>query len=265
MMFQIAHGYAKSIEYNREFILPFDEGDSDHRHLQKTIFKNFNYRIANTYNLKNAKVIKGTNRYKKLIPYDDCPTIFSGYFQTEKYFKNYKYEVIKSFSPTDEFINKAKSDFPFIGESIVVALHYRKENFYVMQQTSPSLTIDYINEALTRLPKYDKLLIISDDINWCKENIKIEGVYFSEKYKDYEDIWLMSLCNHFIISNSSFSWWGSYLSKSKNKVIITPGTWFGPDVIDYPYDIWGDGYIKIPTMYNFEKNSMELKRYSSII
>jgi hypothetical protein len=56
-----------------------------------------------------------------------------------------------------------------------------------------------------------KYFVFSDDIKWCKENLKINSVIYvdSEEERDpCEDIYLMSLCRHNIIANSSFSWWG---------------------------------------------------------
>jgi hypothetical protein len=264
LMFQIAHGYSKSLEYNRQFILPIYD-TTIREDIQNILFKNFDFIIPNSNYEKEAKIIQSTNKYKKIIPYDDCPTIFSGYYQTEKYFKNHK-EIIKNiFAPNQEFINKVKTDFDFLNNGVTLGIHVRRENFYINQQTSPSLTIEYYNEALARAPRHENILIVSDDIEWCKENFKFNNVFFSEGYNDYEDIWLLSLCNHFIISNSSFSWWGAYLSRNVDKVVITPSKWFGPAIKDYPYDIWCDGYIRIPTIYRKNDNKMILKTNISLI
>ena len=66
--------------------------------------------------------------------------------------------------------------------------------------------------------------IFSDDINWCRENLSINGIcFFVENFKDelYE-LKLMSQCNHFIIANSTFSWWGAWLSVNADKKVIMP-------------------------------------------
>jgi hypothetical protein len=72
----------------------------------------------------------------------------------------------------------------------------------------------------------EKFLIFSDDIEWCKNNFKGPEFYFSENEIDIEDLFLMSLCDNHIISNSSFSWWGSWLCKKEGKKIISPRLWF---------------------------------------
>ena len=60
----------------------------------------------------------------------------------------------------------------------------------------------------------------------------------------------MSLCSHFILSNSSFSWWGAYLSQYENKVIVAPETWFGPDAPQNWQDIYCKDWIVLPTYFN---------------
>lgn len=68
----------------------------------------------------------------------------------------------------------------------------------------------------------------SDDIEWCKENLNFEGanvVYVSQDMPVYETLRLMYHCKHFILSNSTFSWWGQFLSKNNNKIVVSPSRW----------------------------------------
>ena len=79
--------------------------------------------------------------------------------------------------------------------------------------------------------------IFSDDMVWTKENLKISGkpVYYVEHTTDatnYEDLYLMSICKHQIIANSSFSWWGAWLNEYSSKQIIAPKKWFADDSIN---------------------------------
>ena len=84
--------------------------------------------------------------------------------------------------------------------------------------------------------KIDVILVFSDDIKWCKENFIGDNFIFVENEKDYIDLYLMSMCNHNIISNSSFSWWGAWLNQSKEKVVISPEKWYGPNKGDRNLD-----------------------------
>lgn len=70
-----------------------------------------------------------------------------------------------------------------------------------------------------------KYIIFSDDISWCKKNLIIKNsIYVNSKETriPHEDIHLMSLCNNNIIANSSFSWWGAWLNKNEDKIVIAP-------------------------------------------
>ena len=69
---------------------------------------------------------------------------------------------------------------------------------------------------------------------------------FMEGFDDVEDIWLMSMCKHNIIANSSFSWWGAWLNRNPNKKVIAPNHWFGPAYHFYgTQDLIPEGWIKI--------------------
>lgn len=250
MMFQIAHGFVKSLEYNRQFVVPSEESSS--KHLEKNLFRKLDFLISKIPPPETSKHIWGSFTYDKVDePSNDVPTVYAGWYQSEKFFGNYSQVIRDLYSPTYEFIQKATTDFPFLKDSVVAALNVRRGDYLTQPTRHPVITIDYINEAYKQLPPHDKLIIMSDDIEWCKANVKLPNSIFieSSKYWDHEGIWLLSLCNHFIISNSTFSWWGAWLSKSNNKVVIAPSVWFGPDVIDNPKDIWCDSWIKIPTYF----------------
>lgn len=247
MMFQLAHGVAKSLEYNRQFVAPY--GESSSKHLENTLFRKIDFNIFQTPSQDKSKHIWAPFHYDDVIPDDTQPTVFAGWYQTEKYFIKYS-EVIKDlFSPTLSFIKKAINDFPFLNDSVVGAINVRRGDYLTQPRRHPVITMDYINESFKQLPHCDKIIVLSDDIEWCKENIKLPNLVFVENYKDCDALWLLSLCDHFIISNSSFSWWGAYLSRTGNKVVITPDTWFGPDVTDDPKDIWCKDWVKIPTKW----------------
>ena len=63
---------------------------------------------------------------------------------------------------------------------------------------------------------------------------------------EYEELLYMSNCDHFIIANSTYSWWGAYLSNNKNKIVICPNNWFGPELKHYNLcDLFPTDWIKI--------------------
>jgi len=259
MMFQIAHGFVKALEHNRQFVVPSEESSS--KHLEKNLFRKLDFLISKIPQSEVSKHIWGSFTYDKIdSPANDIPTVYAGWYQSEKFFGDYNQVVKDLYSPTLEFTQKALKDFPFLNNLVVAALNVRRGDYLTQPTRHPVITLDYINEAYRNLPQHDILLIMSDDINWCKENIKLPNSVFVDpsKYWDHEGIWLLSLCDHFIISNSTFSWWGAWLSKTNNKIVISPDTWFGPDVAEDPKDIWCDNWIKIPTYWN--NGLIELKK-----
>jgi hypothetical protein len=191
MMFQLAHGVAKSLEYNRQFVAPY--GESSSRHLENTLFRKIDFNIFQTPPQDKSKHIWSPFHYDDVIPDEGQPTVFAGWYQTEKYFIKYS-EVIKDlFSPTLSFIKKAMSDFPFLNDSVVGAINVRRGDYLTQPRRHPVITMDYINESYKQLPHCDKIIVLSDDIEWCKENIKLPNLVFVENYRDCEALWLLSL------------------------------------------------------------------------
>lgn len=109
----------------------------------------------------------------------------------------------------------------------LVSLHVRRGDYLLPEHHHfCNLDNDYYGSALepyiSEVEKYH-FVIFSNDITWCKENL-IEGdmVTFIEPNSDYVDMILMSLCDHNIIANSSFSWWSAFMNKNPNKKITAP-------------------------------------------
>jgi hypothetical protein len=150
-------------------------------------------------------------------------TAIEGYFQSYKYFNDYKNEILKEFTFKSVILEKCKQFISQYPNS--VAIHVRRGD-YVKHPGFWTITPEYIQEALQYFNDDEyTFLIFSDDIEWCK-HIFPEGVIFVEGNNQFEDLCLMSLCKHNIISNSSYSWWGAYLNQNENKRIIAPSNWF---------------------------------------
>lgn len=247
LMFQIAYGYTKALEHNRQYVAPLHQVYSNE--LTKTLFRKVDFYIAHTTHLFGVENIFTPFKSPHFAPALDIPTVYHGYFQSEKFFRKNKQAIRDLYSPTVDFLHRVLIDFPFLKSDTVAAINIRRGDYTLQSSRHPIVSIEYIEEAYKLLPKHDKLLIVSDDIEWCKQNINFPNVIFNEKYWDQDALWLLSMCDHFIISNSTFSWWGAWLSNNKNKTVIAPDTWFGPDLPEDPSDIWCEDWIKLPTYY----------------
>lgn len=110
-----------------------------------------------------------------------------------------------------------------------VALHVRRGDYVrigIYHLLTPEFyqnAVAYMNAHLDN-PHY---YIFSNDLAWAKQNLKIDAphTFVDWNKKDYEDFELMRSCKHFIIANSTFSWWGAFLSKNPDKIVITPKNW----------------------------------------
>lgn len=146
-----------------------------------------------------------------------------GYYQTEKYFKHIEDEIRKDFSFDQELLDTCNG---FI-EGDTISLHIRRGD-YVVNPNHPTQTMEYYEEALSKLPELP-VIVFSDDSEWCKQQKLFDNDRFmiAEGNTTDCDLCLMSLCKYHIIANSSFSWWGAWLANSKQ--VIAPKNWFGGD------------------------------------
>jgi len=158
-----------------------------------------------------------------------CPDHVSlqGYFQSEKYFKHIENEIRNDFTfnigisqPCEEMIETV--DNP-------IALHIRRGDYVKNSVNHPVCSVEYYKAALDHFDSDRNVIVFSDDPSWCHEQDTFSDDRFiiSENSDNRVDLCLMSLCSDFIIANSTYSWWGAWLSSNKNKKVIAPVQWFG--------------------------------------
>ena len=159
-----------------------------------------------------------------------------GNFQSEKYFINIRNILIKEFTLKRNISDYGKIVKDEINKSSCsCSLHIRRGDYLtnsVVNKVHGVLGLDYYKKAIKLLEEKQgdvQYFIFSDDIQWAKENLNIEKSFFVDDQKERtpnEDVYLMSLCNHNIIANSTFSWWGAWLNDNDKKVVISPKQWF---------------------------------------
>tara|TARA_Y100000034_G_scaffold124541_1_gene172858 strand:+ start:262 stop:1062 length:801 start_codon:yes stop_codon:yes gene_type:complete len=160
-----------------------------------------------------------------------------GYFQSEECFKNIKGLIRTEFQFKDDIYEEANNLYTsLIGKNEEgISVHVRRTDYVNNEHNHPLQGDDYYIPALKKFEaNYNKFLIVSDDIDWCRQYspFQSEKFIFIENTNHFVDMCLMTLCTHNIISNSSFSWWGAWLNPNPNKIVVAPKTWFGPSLIN---------------------------------
>lgn len=185
--------------------------------------------------------------------YDSIPYIpnmaLSGYFQSEKYFINHKEEIIGLFAAPEHILDHLERTFSNILENPkTVAIHHRS---YLREDPSGNchITLDmgYYSKAIAEFPDDYTFVVFSNDVVWCKKHFKDipREIIYMEMGPHYYDFYLMSLCKHQIIGNSSYSWWAAYLNPNPNKKVLAPGRWFNPAYIRDTEDLIPEEWLII--------------------
>jgi hypothetical protein len=169
-------------------------------------------------------------------------TNLKGYYQTEKYFDHCKKEIEDIFTFKSSIKTKALEVFPKINLD-TVSIHLRVGDYVGLQQFHPICDADYYASAMNYFMDKDYyFLIFSDNIPYSKEIFgESENILYICNNEPEVDMCLMSLCQHNVIANSSFSWWAAWLNKNPNKKVVAPKKWFGPS---YSYQNTNDLYCK---------------------
>ena len=161
-------------------------------------------------------------------------TYLDGFWQNETYFLNVREQLLNDFKPKEAMPTAVERYYARIQTSTAVSLHVRRGD-YVSVATAGEFHglagLDYYNAAINYLQEKIgefELFVFSDDIAWCKSNLSQKGkiTYVEHSAHALWDMVLMSACNHHIIANSSFSWWGAWLDTKVGSRVIMPRFWF---------------------------------------
>lgn len=241
-MFQYAILYKLSKLYNKEIHLPIYKTGNKYFNFELDIFENVTFTsidiYTNSYSESTLKNILG----KDLITFNENVVDvynfvknnpskiinLNGYFQSSDYFDDIRSNILHLYKFNDTIIQKCNS---FLKKfTTTVSIHIRRGDYIGGSYTiyTPSFIEkckQYIRESISL--KRDNpitFIVFSDDMKWCRENLK--NVEYSPFTNQAEDMCCMSLCNHNIISPSTFSWWAAYLNQHEDKVVICSNPWF---------------------------------------
>lgn len=178
--------------------------------------------------------------YCEIPPIDNL--MLDGYWQSEKYFNDFKDEIIDLF---DFRVQKLLHGW--------CGVHVRRGDYLQFPNHHPAQTAFYYLEGMNHVNKrtgIKSFMIFSDDIDWCKDMFGSVARYeigFRKGYDEISDLMTLASCPHQIISNSSYSWWGQYLNPNPDKIVVAPkkDRWFGPELPHDVSDLYNEKWVLI--------------------
>ena len=248
-LFQAAHALAQGWKHNREVVFVANsytpgQGRNAANYVHN-VFRNLKF----IDEFENYTVInEGEFIYTDINPVQGN-TAFDGYFQSTKNWFGYQDKIRELFQPPQDVIDYFYQKYPQLREPNTLSLHVRRSEYLIYPDVHPTITLGYIQKALDVIGKYSTVFVFSDDHQWVKDNLNVSSAVFVNEPEDYLELWLMSLCNNHIMSNSKFSWWGTFLNKNLDKKIVAPSVWFGPKGPNAE-DIYEPYWNLIPVQYN---------------
>lgn len=225
------------------------------------LFKND---LKNLLKIKISKFLKkDLNIYYKQDSRLYSQTVFNlsnnlyleGHWITEKFFKKYRQNLLKDFSFKTEPNSQNLDMLNKIRNSNSVSIHIRRSDYITNKNANQHfahLSKQYYDNAIEFIKSRVKdptFFFFSDDVDWVRQEFKdLDNSIFCDINNienGHEDLRLMMNCNHFIIANSTFSWWGAWLSQNADKIVVAPNQWFADDIKNRN-EIVPDNWIKLP-------------------
>jgi hypothetical protein len=232
LLFEIANAYSFGLRYNLKCKFDFNHSLPNQGTKVDNYYDNILKKVQfNNFDKSNFKIIDQRRFEHDEYPYTGGNICFNGYYQSYKYFEEYESEIRSLFECPIETKRYILKKYGKLLDRRTVSIHVRRGDYVqLFSKDYIILDKDYYEKALDTLSnQFETVFVFSDDIEWCKESFDGGNFVFIENEKDYIDLYLMSMCDHNIISNSSFSWWGAWLNKNKEKVVIAPKQWYGPN------------------------------------
>lgn len=164
----------------------------------------------------------------------DNVSFIRGYFQDKRFFHLIRTDLLREFTPKQPPLAHNSQLYQIIAQPDTVCVSVRrgdflspayKNDFYVC-------TPEYFNKAIDSICRqiaHPRFIFFSDDIEWVESNFRVDGhpcYYERGDNPVWEKLRLMYSCHHFIIANSTFSWWAQYLGNREGKIVICPSRWF---------------------------------------
>jgi hypothetical protein len=232
--FQIATAYAYALDHGLTLTVP-DLVENPKFGIPQNAKKLFLGRI-NAFSPSKAPRLKWREPSFNCTPIpSETRVSLKGYFQSEKYFKHRREEVLRLFAAPNGYNQRILAKYPFLAsDALVVGVQirdYRKES--PTGKHHPTIGRRFYELAVSQFPSDAIYLVSSNNIEYAKSCMDglAEHIIYLPREDDMEELYTLALCKSFIISNSSFGWWGAWLCQNPSKVVVAPSPWFA-----LPYD-----------------------------
>jgi hypothetical protein len=255
-LFQICATLSYGIDTNRTIVFPYSYfltvGANRPTYWNNFLTSLLSFTTYNETNQYNNHCLSSFPRiqepgfaYTPLPNKPECMELMlSGYFQSYKYFESNKAEIL-SILDIENKQDSIRDEYPELSsESIIISMHFRIGDYQQLQHAHPLLPIRYYDNAIYKITEQldgsspIKIMYFCEDndrdlveskIQQLKETYHyITFVHVDSSIPDWQQMLIMSCCQHNIIANSSFSWWGAYFNKCNSKLVCYPHQWFGP-------------------------------------
>lgn len=175
--------------------------------------------------------------------------LINGYFQSEKYFASHREQLLQLFAPRAEDLEYMRKKYMFVlGHPYTVGVqirHYKTDTS--LKDLYPQYGKDYLEKAIAYFPESALFVVTSDNMEFARKNMPpVKNVLFIENEPHYIAFYLLSMCKHNIITNSTFGWWAAWLNANPDKKVIYPGK----HINGLPtQDVYPANWTKIEALY----------------
>ena len=226
-LFQISTSHAISKRTGKKMLFDISDIYSPHKtynHYLDNFFRKVEFTtITETYNTVFERGFEFAN-----IPEIDGNLKLNGYFQSEKYFIDNRKDILNLFEIDTINNNYLSEKYLNVLTTNTCSIHVRRGDYLHLTDIHPTQDLSYYIDSYNTIGEDYNYLIFSDDISWCLKNFGfIKHKTFITGNTDFQDLYLMSMCDNNIIANSTFSWWGAWLNENNDKRVIIPKKWFG--------------------------------------
>lgn len=191
-----------------------------------TFFKN--YPIVDSIP-QEVKVYKEPSYfYQPIVYHEKEDLVIKGYYQSYKYMNRAK--VLEMYACPEAVKKDIDERFgDLLRHHTVVSVNVRRGDYMKLPHRHPFVGKKFLLRAMLWFGEDVHFIVSSDDIAWCRRHLgdRNQRVHFLTNSYPLLDLYIQTACNHNIISNSSFSWWGAYLNRHLEQVVIAPHRWYG--------------------------------------